>query len=118
MSATLETAQGLIDSLKLTQRGVLARLNAEASNARRAGNEALASALGDLAIRLSWQNLALHRARLKLVTATDLPALTQRLGAVVADANRAAADIASAADLLGRAARLIELLRRLLDAFA
>lgn len=118
MSSALETAQSLIDSLKLTQRGFLARLNAEASAARKAGNEALASELTLKSIQLSWQNLALHRARQKLLLATDLPALTQRLGAVVADANRAAADIGSAAELLGRAARLVELLRRLLDVFA
>lgn len=80
--------------------------------ARRAGNTALVPELTQLAIRLSQQNLALHRARRRLLPRADRAAITPRLGEGGATARARPAAMAGAADLTMRAAGFIDTRRR------
>lgn len=110
-------ALSLIQDVKTTQVSVLTRLRLNASRARDANNEELADALTLQAISLSRQNLVLHRAKQRVFLSQDLSQINQRLLVVVRQVDDAFNAITDAATLLRSAAKIVSLVRRLIEVF-
>lgn len=110
-------AFSLIQDVKTTQVSILKHLRLSASRARDDNNENLAQALTQHAISLSRQNLVLHRAKQRILLAQDLSLINQQLLVVVKQVDDAFNEITNAATLLKSAAKVISLIRRLIDVF-
>lgn len=111
------TALARISALKMTQKNVLVALNAQAHAARLAGDDARARSLTQMSIKLSQQNLVIHRAKNKVLRAQDIGAVNSKLSAIVAQSDQILKDLNGLVDALTKAAEFIDLLRRTIAIF-
>lgn len=108
-------ALGLIQDIKTTQVSLLKRLSLNALRARDSNNEELADALTLQAISLSRQNLVLHCAKQRIMRIQDLSLINPCLLGVVKQVDDAFNAITDVTSLLNSAAKIIFLIRRLID---
>lgn len=106
------TALAHISSLKMTQKGVLIALNAQAHAARQTGDDARARSLTQMTITLSQKNLVIHRAKQQALRAHDISVINSKLSGIAAQSDQILKDLNGVVDALTKAAQLIDLVRR------
>lgn len=116
--AERQEALGHLDALVRIRAATAAQLREDAKAARKAGDQARASAQAREAIRLNQQNLRILHVQRKLRTEVAVNATLQKMRTIASDARAVEEQIRSGAELLGQARTLVQIIVRLSSLFA